>query len=91
MPEGGEVVLSARMEGSHILIEVRDHGHGVAAEHLGKVFEPFFTAKGNGAGLGLAIAHQIVTQHQGTMSARKNEDQGMTFSVLLPLQRRRVA
>lgn len=91
MPEGGEIVLSARLEGSQILIEVRDHGQGIAAEHLDKLYEPFFTTKGNGTGLGLAIAHQIVTQHQGTMSARKNEDQGMTFSVLLPLQRRRVA
>lgn len=90
MPAGGQVVLSASLKGSHVLIEVRDQGRGVTAEHLDRVFEPFFTAKGNGPGLGLAIAQRIVTQHQGTMSARKNEDQGMTFSLLLPFERRKV-
>lgn len=45
----------------------------------------------SGCGLGLAIVHQIVTQHQGTMSARNNDDRGMTFSVRLPLERRKVA
>lgn len=89
-PEGSEVVLSARLEGSHILIEVRDHGHGIAAEDFDKIFEPFFTTKENGTGLGLAVAQQIVTQHEGTISARKNGDKGMTFSLLLPLHQRRV-
>lgn len=89
MPEGGEIVLSARFEVSQVLIQVRDQGHGIAAEHLDKIFEPLFTTKQNGTGLGLAVAHQIVMQHEGTLSARRNEDKGMTFSLLLPLRPRR--
>lgn len=89
MPEGGEVVLTAQLEGSQILIEVHDHGPGIAEENLDKVFEPFFTTKENGTGLGLAVAHQIAAQHEGTLSARRNEDRGMTFSLRLPLHQRR--
>jgi signal transduction histidine kinase len=90
MPEGGEVVLSGCQEGSHVLIEIRDQGHGIAAEDLAKVFEPFFTTKENGTGLGLPVVRQIVAQHQGTISARKNKGKGMTFSLRLPLHRRKV-
>lgn len=87
MPEGGEIVLSARLSDSAFVIEIRDRGHGISVEHLDKIFDPFFTTKENGTGLGLAVAHRIVEQHHGTISARRNEDQGMTFSVLLPFQR----
>lgn len=86
MPEGGEIVLSARSSGPTFIIEVRDCGHGVPPEHLGSIFDPFFTMKENGTGLGLAVAHRIVEQHHGTITARRNEDEGMTFSVLLPLR-----
>lgn len=89
MPEGGDVVLSARPEGTHVLIQVRDQGHGVAAEHLDKIFDPFFTTKEGGTGLGLAVAHKIVMQHEGTLSPLRNEDRGMTFSLLLPYERKR--
>jgi signal transduction histidine kinase len=90
MREGGEVVLSGCQEGSHVLIEIRDQGHGIVAEDLDKVFEPFFTTKENGTGLGLPVVRQIVAQHQGTISARKNKGKGMTFSLRLPLHRRKV-
>lgn len=86
MPEGGEIVLSARQQGSNILMEVRDQGFGVDCSHLDKIFDPFFTTKENGTGLGLAVAHQIVSQHGGRIKVENNLDKGMTFSVILPLR-----
>ena len=84
MPEGGEILVSARREGSGILIEVRDQGVGVPESDLERIFDPFFTTKSDGTGLGLSIAHQIVTQHGGTMRPVRNPDRGMTFAVWLP-------
>lgn len=85
MPDGGEILLSARTKNSNILIiQVKDQGSGISPEELDKVFNPFFTTKENGTGLGLSMAHQIVSQHGGILSAERNPDKGMTFSVLLP-------
>jgi C4-dicarboxylate-specific signal transduction histidine kinase len=51
------------------------------------IYDPFFTTKEHGTGLGLAVAHQIVAHLGGVLSARNNADRGMTFSVGLPLHR----
>jgi signal transduction histidine kinase len=85
MPEGGEIVIAARHRGGQVVLEVRDQGCGISAEHLDRIFDPFFTTKENGTGLGLSVAHQIVTQHGGVLTAESNPDRGMTFSVRLPL------
>ena len=84
MPDGGEIRLAARFEKSDLLIEVCDQGCGIEPENLDKIFNPFFTTKEQGTGLGLAVAHQIVSQHGGILRARNNPDRGMTFSILLP-------
>ncbi len=83
-PEGETVVLSARQDGTKILIQVADHGHGVQPAHVDRLFDPFFTTKEHGTGLGLPVAHQIVAQMGGRLSAASNPGQGMTFSVMLP-------
>jgi signal transduction histidine kinase len=84
MPLGGEVVLRAARSNSGLRIEVKDEGEGVPKENLDKIFDPFFTTKPAGTGLGLSVAHQIVTQHGGTVSAEPNPDRGMTFAIELP-------
>jgi len=84
MPDGGEIILSARTKNPNFLIQVKDQGCGISPEDLDKVFNPFFTTKENGTGLGLSMAHQIVSQHGGILSAERNPDKGMTFAVLLP-------
>jgi len=83
---GGEVVVSATNQKGRILIRVRDHGCGIAPECRDKIFDPFFTTKEGGTGLGLPVAHQIVEQHGGILTAEANSDSGMTFSALLPLR-----
>jgi signal transduction histidine kinase len=84
MPDGGDIRLVARPEKSDLVIEVVDQGSGIAPENQDKVFNPFFTTKESGTGLGLAVAHQIVSQHGGTLRAQGNPDRGMTFSIRLP-------
>lgn len=81
----GEVVLSARERDASVTIAVRDEGPGVAEENLDKIFNPFFTTKEAGTGLGLSVVHQIVTQHGGVVNAERNSGGGMTFSVVIPL------
>lgn len=85
MPEGGEIVLSARQQGSKVVFQVRDQGLGIDAGDLDRIFDPFFTTKQNGTGLGLAVAHRIVSQLGGKIEVQTNNpDKGTTFSVILP-------
>lgn len=87
MPDGGEIVLSARQQGSEMTFHVRDQGVGIDAEHIERIFDPFFTTKPNGTGLGLAVAHRIVSQLGGRIEVQANKPRkGMTFSVILPLR-----
>jgi len=86
-PDGSDVVLSARSVGPKVFIQVKDAGCGIAPENREKIFDPFFTTKESGTGLGLSVAHQIIEQHGGLLTAEANTDRGMTFSVVLPLKR----
>lgn len=85
MPNGGQVTLRARRDGDWIQLEVEDEGVGIPPDDFERVFDPFFTTRSNGTGLGLSIAYQIVSQHGGHISARRNAQRGMTFTVTLPL------
>lgn len=86
-PEGGTVTLEALFDAAGVTINVTDLGHGVATAHVDRLFDPFFTTKEHGTGLGLPVAHQIVRQMGGSLLARRNTNQGMTFSVTLPAGR----
>jgi len=88
-PDGGEVLVAARPRDGRVLIEVRDEGCGISAADRDKIFDPFFTTKENGTGLGLSVAHQIVEQHGGILTAESNARRGVTFSVLLPVRHER--
>jgi signal transduction histidine kinase len=89
MPEGGAVLLSAMPRNGRVLIQVRDEGCGIGTADRDRIFDPFFTTKQTGTGLGLSVAHQIVEQHGGILSAEANPDKGTTFSVLLPVHHER--
>ena len=65
-------------------IEVRDKGPGIPAGDLPKIFIPFFTTKPNGHGIGLALAHRIVTEHGGTLTAANSPQGGAVFTIKLP-------
>ena len=88
MTAPGEIVISARQSASSVRISVKDQGPGIPDEDLDRIFNPFFTTKEGGTGLGLSVVHQIVTQHGGSVEVEKNPDKGMTFSVVVPLRHR---
>jgi len=91
MPHGGALRLRLRFpapgNGDRVGVEVEDTGAGMNAETLAHIFEPMFTTKfiGTGAGLGLAIADQIVRQHAGAISAESEPGRGTCFTILLPV------
>lgn len=80
-------------EGRYLCLTVRDHGPGVAPEHLERVFEPFFStkAKGRGTGLGLSVAHGIMARHHGAIGLQSEPGVGASFHLYLPVSRRDAA
>jgi signal transduction histidine kinase len=78
------VDVTASRCGDGASIEVRDSGIGMDEETLARIFQPFFTTKSKGMGLGLAISRTIVEAHGGTLSVRSAPGQGSTFRVELP-------
>lgn len=89
MPNGGVIEISATEKDAGVEIAVSDQGCGIPAENIEKIFDPFFTTKETGTGLGLSVAHQIIMQHGGAITAERNADGGMTFSIMIPFRGRR--
>jgi signal transduction histidine kinase len=85
MPEGGRLTLHTSANSSQVMIEVQDTGCGISPENMRKLFTPFFTTKGKGVGLGLAVAHGIIQRHQGRIEVQSKEGEGTTFTIYLPL------
>ena len=71
-------------DGPYIKITVKDEGYGIPEEHRNHIFDPYFTTKENGSGLGLATSHAIIKQHNGMMYVHSVSDEGTTFTILLP-------
>ncbi len=73
--------------GPHLLLTVQDTGHGMAPEVLDRIFDPFFTTKkpGEGTGMGLAVVHGIIADHQGTITVTSTPGEGTTVSIVFPL------
>jgi PAS domain S-box-containing protein len=89
--EGGTVLGPARRGGAprRLQVEIEDTGAGIGAAEADKVFNPFFTTKSSGTGLGLALTHKIIEDHRGSITFRSTPGVGTTFRVLLPLQAER--
>jgi len=88
MPRGGTLTIRSRREqDGMVAVDVMDTGEGVAPEIMSRIFEPFFTTKptGQGTGLGLAVSHQIVKKHGGTIKVESTVGTGTTFTICLPL------
>lgn len=79
------VTVSAFVHNGNMHVRVVDCGCGIAGDDRDKIFDPFFTTKEGGTGLGLSVAHQIVEQHGGMLTAEANPTKGMTFTAVLPL------
>lgn len=84
LADGGKIVLTVSSAIDHIAITVADNGPGIPAEQRGQVFEPFFTQRAGGIGLGLAIVRQIVLAHHGKISVHQSTFGGAEFRLQLP-------
>ncbi|MGZ8478786.1 MAG: sensor histidine kinase [Candidatus Binatia bacterium] len=90
MPQGGILTLEAKRSNGNILIAVTDTGTGIAPEHEGQIFDPYFTTKVQGTGLGLAISRRLIEAHGGTIKVAKQASGGSRFEISLPLNRAEV-
>lgn len=86
MEEGtGRLVIDAHTYHNRLIIYITDNGSGISEENMPRLFEPYFTSKRNGIGLGLASTLNIIQSHQGTIEATSVENEGTTFAISLPL------
>jgi len=87
MPEGGALALRGRNseDGQWIHISIQDSGMGIPGEDMNKLFDPFFSTKEGGVGLGLSIAHRIIDQHHGKIEVESTPGEGTLFTVWLPV------
>jgi len=83
-PEKRLVMVSARAAGARVEVAVTDNGPGIAADQLTHVFDPFFSSKPDGLGMGLAISRGIIEAHGGRLWANNNKTGGATFTFTLP-------
>ncbi|HYO57466.1 sensor histidine kinase [Archangium sp.] len=88
MPQGGTVRVRGFHEGKQVIITVEDEGTGIPETHLGSIFRPFFTTKGDrGTGLGLSMAHGVVSRVGGTITAANRPEGGALFTLTFPVPR----
>jgi signal transduction histidine kinase len=86
MPEGGELIIKSRLKNPRMIaVSFKDTGKGISKENLEKVFEPLFTTKAKGIGLGLAITRVLVEGHGGAIEVESQKEIGSTFTVNFPL------
>ncbi len=90
MPGGGTLTLGCRAEADAVLFDVTDTGVGIPAEYLNKVFDPLFTRKAKGIGLGLAISRRYAELSHGAITVESTPGKGSTFRLTLPRARARM-
>jgi signal transduction histidine kinase len=83
-PPGALIRVATRQEGEHAVLEVVDRGSGIRPEVLERMFEPLFTTKPEGTGLGLTIVKRIVDDHRGAIQVESEVGRGTTFRILFP-------
>jgi signal transduction histidine kinase len=90
MSSGGTLTIGSAVRNGWLAIDVQDTGPGLTSDEAARIFEPFYTTKADGTGLGLAVSYGIIQQHGGHIEVKSvpaTEGSGTTFTVLLPLKR----
>ena len=86
MPDGGQIEIRTRFMGTdRIIVEFIDNGAGIPKEKLAKIFDPFYTTKTGGSGLGLSVTQKIIIDHHGKIEVESGEGKGTAFRVVLPV------
>ena len=90
MKRRGILRIRTDMDDSHVRVSFTDNGGGMSAEALSRVFEPYYTTKSSGSGLGLLIVRRIVREHGGELAIESAEGKGLTLTIRLPFKDQRV-
>jgi PAS domain S-box-containing protein len=88
LPESRFIDIETRTEAENVVVSIRDRGHGIPPERLAGVFDPFFSTKANGLGMGLSICRRIIENHAGRIEARNEAEGGASFRFALPVESR---
>jgi hypothetical protein len=86
MPKGGDLGISTFLSPEAVHLEIADTGPGIPPEAAATIFDPFYTTKVDGTGLGLTLIHRIISSHRGKIEARNLPGGGAAFSIALPLE-----
>ena len=87
MPEGGKLFVSTYEKDNFVFIKFEDTGTGISEENLHKIFEPYFTTKATGTGLGLPLAYKVIKEHGGDIFVNSKKGEGTAFIFSLPILR----
>jgi PAS domain S-box-containing protein len=90
MPDGGALKIAFTVGDAFLTIAFQDTGHGIPAQDMGRIFEPYHTTKTKGTGLGLMIVQRIVQEHGGQIEVSSKPQSGTCFRIRLPLANRRI-
>jgi signal transduction histidine kinase len=90
MKRRGILRIRTDLDASHVIVSFKDTGGGISADDLGRIFEPYYTTKTSGSGLGLLIVRRIVREHGGELAIESSEGKGVTVSIRLPFRDQRV-
>jgi signal transduction histidine kinase len=85
MPGGGVLTIKTEVSDGELRISIQDTGTGIPEENLSKIFEPYFTTKETGSGLGLTLVFKIIREHQGEITVKSKEGEGSCFIITLPI------
>jgi PAS domain S-box-containing protein len=88
MPNGGTIRIGTKLAEDMLVIKVEDNGSGIPAAMLHKIFEPYYTTKVDGTGLGLTMTYKVVKEHGGDIRVQSEEGHGTCFTIMLPVLRR---
>lgn len=87
MPDGGKLSIEAKKISHMALIQIRDTGVGIEEKNLPRIFNPYFTTKEEGSGLGLMFVYNAIEDHQGRVEVNSRPDEGTTFFIYLPIRK----
>jgi len=86
MPRGGKMAITTEIEEGFIIVKIKDTGEGIPEEDIIRIFDPFFSTKPSGVGLGLSITYGIVVSHGGTIGVESERNRGTLFVISLPIK-----
>jgi signal transduction histidine kinase len=84
-PNGGILTVTTKLSGDNVVLNISDTGSGMDEATLSKIFEPYFTTKDTGSGLGLTMVFKVVKEHNGEISVSSKKGEGTSFTITLPV------